>query len=232
MVDHAKNLEFEKAAQVRDQLHVLKQQAFGAPGADNVVSMLQPGSEPDAAAAEGRAAMVVPVLFRHRARPAGYDKNRDFAKLIWQTASPRWNFDDATFDRSAASASTIPITSPSRSTTTAGGSAWRPGETSYDDLEQRWPRPGHRRADHHDGRRRQRRAPPRPGQPMPRSSRAKYSRTDHESSLRRHRPQPAAGGAAAPSPDGAVIDGREPPPACSTPSRARWCWWATPTVAW
>ena len=40
MVDHAKNLEFEKAAQVHDQLHVLKQQAFGAPGADNVVSML------------------------------------------------------------------------------------------------------------------------------------------------------------------------------------------------
>ncbi|QOL52016.1 excinuclease ABC subunit UvrB [Massilia litorea] len=40
MVDHAKNLEFEKAAQMRDQLHVLKQQAFGAPGADNVVSML------------------------------------------------------------------------------------------------------------------------------------------------------------------------------------------------
>jgi excinuclease ABC subunit B len=40
MIDHAKNLEFEKAAQVRDQLHLLKQQAFGAPGADNVVSML------------------------------------------------------------------------------------------------------------------------------------------------------------------------------------------------
>ena len=34
---------------------------------------------------------------------AGYDKYRhDFAKLIWQTASPKWNFDDATFDRSAA----------------------------------------------------------------------------------------------------------------------------------
>jgi excinuclease ABC subunit B len=32
MVDHAKNLEFEKAAQVRDQLHVLKQQAFGRRG--------------------------------------------------------------------------------------------------------------------------------------------------------------------------------------------------------
>jgi excinuclease ABC subunit B len=41
MVEHAKNLEFEKAAQVRDQLHVLKQQAFGAPGADNVVALGQ-----------------------------------------------------------------------------------------------------------------------------------------------------------------------------------------------
>ncbi|MGK5032712.1 excinuclease ABC subunit UvrB [Janthinobacterium sp. MDT1-19] len=40
MVDHAKNLEFEKAAQVRDQLHLLKQQLFGAPGTDNVASML------------------------------------------------------------------------------------------------------------------------------------------------------------------------------------------------
>ncbi|WP_251373835.1 excinuclease ABC subunit UvrB [Janthinobacterium sp. JC611] len=40
MVDHAKNLEFEKAAQVRDQLHVLKQQLFGAPGTDNVASIL------------------------------------------------------------------------------------------------------------------------------------------------------------------------------------------------
>jgi pimeloyl-ACP methyl ester carboxylesterase len=34
----------------------------------------------------------------------GYDKYRhDFAKLIWQLASPKWNFDDATFDRSATS---------------------------------------------------------------------------------------------------------------------------------
>jgi excinuclease ABC subunit B len=40
MVEHAKNLEFEKAAQVRDQLHTLKEQLFGAPGADNVVSLL------------------------------------------------------------------------------------------------------------------------------------------------------------------------------------------------
>jgi excinuclease ABC subunit B len=39
MVEHAKNLEFEKAAQVRDQLHVLKQQLFGAPGADTPVAL-------------------------------------------------------------------------------------------------------------------------------------------------------------------------------------------------
>ncbi|MDI1275071.1 excinuclease ABC subunit UvrB [Polaromonas sp.] len=36
MIEHAKNLEFERAAGVRDQLHVLKAQAFGAPGVDNV----------------------------------------------------------------------------------------------------------------------------------------------------------------------------------------------------
>jgi excinuclease ABC subunit B len=40
MLDHAKNLEFEKAAQVRDQLRILKEQLFGAPGSDNVVPIL------------------------------------------------------------------------------------------------------------------------------------------------------------------------------------------------
>jgi excinuclease ABC subunit B len=40
MADHAKNLEFEQAAQVRDQLHLLKEQVFGAPGSDNVASLL------------------------------------------------------------------------------------------------------------------------------------------------------------------------------------------------
>ena len=39
MVEHARNLEFEKAARVRDQLHILKEQAFGAPGLDNVVAI-------------------------------------------------------------------------------------------------------------------------------------------------------------------------------------------------
>ena len=37
MMEHARNLEFEKAARVRDQLAILKEQAFGAPGTDNLV---------------------------------------------------------------------------------------------------------------------------------------------------------------------------------------------------
>lgn len=40
MVEHAKNLEFEKAARIRDQLHLLKEQLFGAPGLDNVVPLI------------------------------------------------------------------------------------------------------------------------------------------------------------------------------------------------
>jgi excinuclease ABC subunit B len=39
MLEHARNLEFEKAAQVRDQLSVLKEQAFGGPGHDNVTAL-------------------------------------------------------------------------------------------------------------------------------------------------------------------------------------------------
>ena len=37
MLDHARNLEFEQAAQTRDQLAALKQQVFGASGADHVL---------------------------------------------------------------------------------------------------------------------------------------------------------------------------------------------------
>jgi len=44
MLEHAKNLEFEKAARVRDQLAALREQAFGAPGSDNVVSLPAAGS--------------------------------------------------------------------------------------------------------------------------------------------------------------------------------------------
>ena len=47
--------------------------------------------------------MVVPVLFRDRARPNRLRQfTNDFARLVWQLASPRWDFDDATFERTAA----------------------------------------------------------------------------------------------------------------------------------
>jgi pimeloyl-ACP methyl ester carboxylesterase len=68
---------------------------------------------------------------------AGYDKYRhDFAKLIWQTASPQWNFDDATFDRSAAS-----FNNPDHVSIVIHNYRWRlglaPGESQYDPLEKR-----------------------------------------------------------------------------------------------
>jgi excinuclease ABC subunit B len=42
MLEHARNLEFEKAARVRDQLALLREQAFGARGGDNI-AVLTPG---------------------------------------------------------------------------------------------------------------------------------------------------------------------------------------------
>jgi pimeloyl-ACP methyl ester carboxylesterase len=67
----------------------------------------------------------------------GYDKYRhDFAKLIWKLASPKWNFDDATFDRSAAS-----LDNPDHVSVSIHNYRWRlglaDGETKYDDLEKR-----------------------------------------------------------------------------------------------
>ena len=41
MLEHARNLEFEKAARLRDQLALLREQAFGAAGADNVVPLAE-----------------------------------------------------------------------------------------------------------------------------------------------------------------------------------------------
>ncbi len=68
---------------------------------------------------------------------AGYDKYRhDFAKLIWQIASPKWDFDDATFDRSAAS-----FDNPDHVSIVIHNYRWRlglaEGEPKYDDLEKR-----------------------------------------------------------------------------------------------
>jgi pimeloyl-ACP methyl ester carboxylesterase len=68
---------------------------------------------------------------------AGYQKYRkDFAKLIWQLASPKWAFSDATFDRSAAS-----FDNPDHVDIVIHNYRWRlglaEGEAKYDDLEQR-----------------------------------------------------------------------------------------------
>ena len=68
---------------------------------------------------------------------AGYDKYRhDFAKLIWQIASPKWNFDDATFNRSAAA-----FDNPDHVSIVIHNYRWRialaDGERKYDELEKR-----------------------------------------------------------------------------------------------
>lgn len=67
----------------------------------------------------------------------GYDKYRhDFAKLIWQLASPMWDFDDATFDRTAAS-----FDNPDHVSIVIHNYRWRlglaEGEPKHDDLEKR-----------------------------------------------------------------------------------------------
>lgn len=68
---------------------------------------------------------------------AGYDANRhDFNKLIWKLASPKWNFDDATFERSAES-----FNNPDYVAVVIHNYRWRlglvQGEPQYDALEAR-----------------------------------------------------------------------------------------------
>jgi pimeloyl-ACP methyl ester carboxylesterase len=68
---------------------------------------------------------------------AGYERYRhDFAKLIWQLASPQWDFDDATFERSAAA-----FDNPDHVSIVIHNYRWRlglaDGEPKYDELEQR-----------------------------------------------------------------------------------------------
>nr|WP_294554264.1 alpha/beta hydrolase [uncultured Rhodopila sp.] len=67
----------------------------------------------------------------------GYDKyRREFGKLIWQLASPKWEFDDATFDRTAAS-----FDNPDYVAIVIHNYRWRlglaNGDPQYDDLEKR-----------------------------------------------------------------------------------------------
>jgi pimeloyl-ACP methyl ester carboxylesterase len=68
---------------------------------------------------------------------AGYEKYRhDFAKLIWQLASPKWDFDDAMFDRSAAS-----FDNPDHVAIVVHNYRWRldvaEGDPKYGDLDKR-----------------------------------------------------------------------------------------------
>jgi pimeloyl-ACP methyl ester carboxylesterase len=67
----------------------------------------------------------------------GYDKYRhDFSKLIWRLASPKWDFDDATYDRSAAA-----FDNSDHVAVVIHNYRWRlglaEGEPKYDDLEKR-----------------------------------------------------------------------------------------------
>jgi pimeloyl-ACP methyl ester carboxylesterase len=68
---------------------------------------------------------------------AGYDTyRREFAKLIWRTASPKWSFDDATFERSAAS-----FDNPDHVAIVIHNYRWRlglaEGEPEHEELEER-----------------------------------------------------------------------------------------------
>src|SRR5690348_13574298 len=67
----------------------------------------------------------------------GYDKYRhDFSKLIWQLASPKWDFDEATIDRSAKA-----VDKPDHVAIVIHNNRWRlglaEGEARYDDLEKK-----------------------------------------------------------------------------------------------
>ena len=68
---------------------------------------------------------------------AGYDKyRREFSKLIWHLASPKWNFDDATFDRSAKA-----FDNPDHVAIVIHNYRWRlglaEGEAKYDEIERK-----------------------------------------------------------------------------------------------
>ena len=68
---------------------------------------------------------------------AGYEAyTQDFAKLIWRTASPKWSFDDATFERTAAS-----FDNPDHVEIVIHNYRWRlglaEGEAEFDELEKR-----------------------------------------------------------------------------------------------
>ncbi len=159
----------------------------------------QSESERRAAAAQGGALLWYQFYFATERGRLGYDANRsDFARLIWQTASPTWKFDDATFARSAAA-----LDNPDHVAIVIHNYRWRLGVAQG---EARYGRAGgaardrseHRRADDHDGRGCQWRAASRSG----RLCGQILWPIQPPSDWRRHRPQSAAGGAAGLCPGG------------------------------
>jgi pimeloyl-ACP methyl ester carboxylesterase len=86
---------------------------------------------------QGASAFWYQYYFATELGKAGYAKYlRDFNKLIWRQASPKWNFDDATYDRTAAA-----FDNPDHVDLVMHDYRWRlglaDGERKYDDLEKR-----------------------------------------------------------------------------------------------
>jgi hypothetical protein len=87
-----------------------------------------------------QALLTAPLSFYFMVGPTergskGYEKyRRDFAKLIWQIASPKWNFDEAAFDRTATA-----FDNPDHVDIVIHNYRWRlgisEGEAQYEELE-------------------------------------------------------------------------------------------------
>ena len=123
----------------------------------------------------------------------GYQKYRkEFSRLIWQTASPKWRFDDATFNRSAAA-----FDNPDHVDIVIHNYRWRlglaEGESKYDELEKRLAAAPAIAVSHdHAGRRRERRATSGSGG----LREEVHGLVQAPGNLRGCRPQPPAGGTA------------------------------------
>ena len=123
---------------------------------------------------------------------AGYDKYRhEFAKLIWHTASPKWDFDDATFDRTAAA-----FDNPDHVDIVIHNYRWRLGLAAGEAQVRRLRNqlaaaPVITVPDHHLGRRRQRRAASADRVPTGRSSPAHTSTATITGGIGHNLPQEA-----------------------------------------
>src|SRR3954463_16488944 len=109
-----------------------------AKGSSRSAAISSPASRPTRSRCpEGRAGLVVQYYFATERGRTGYaEYTHDFNKLIWKLASPAWNFDDATYDRTAAS-----FDNPDHVAIVIQQLGWRlglaRGEARYDELEQK-----------------------------------------------------------------------------------------------